>query len=59
MECAFPGTKVRTNSDAHSPAKIGREANVFDRPFTYKELKEILKSKDRTRLLYTVEFKNL
>ncbi|MEE8359681.1 MAG: endonuclease Q family protein [Candidatus Omnitrophota bacterium] len=45
-----------SNSDAHSLAKIGREANIFDRPFTYKELKEILKSKDRSRFLYTVEF---
>jgi len=45
-----------SNSDAHSPAKIGREANIFDRPFTYKELNDILKNKDRARFLYTVEF---
>lgn len=45
-----------SNSDAHSPAKIGREANIFSAPFSYKELKEILKNKDRKRFLYTVEF---
>ncbi|MBL7071705.1 MAG: DNA helicase UvrD [Candidatus Omnitrophica bacterium] len=45
-----------SNSDAHSPSKIGREANVFDKKAGYKELKEILKKKDAKRFLYTVEF---
>ena len=47
---------LMSNSDAHSPSKIGREANVFDAPFTYKELKDILKTKDKKRFLYTIEF---
>lgn len=45
-----------SNSDAHSPSKIGREANVFKEKFGYKELIEILKTKDREKFLYTVEF---
>lgn len=47
---------LTSNSDAHSPSKIGREANVFNSPFNYKELKEILKTKDSSRFLYTLEF---
>lgn len=45
-----------SNSDAHSPAKIGREANVFKEKVGYKELKEILTKKDKERFLYTIEF---
>jgi len=45
-----------SNSDAHSPSKIGREANVFSKRFGYKELIDILKTKDKTRLLFTIEF---
>jgi len=45
-----------SNSDAHSPAKIGREANVFDTEFSYKGLVEAIRSKDPARFLYTVEF---
>ncbi|MBI5124384.1 MAG: DNA helicase UvrD [Candidatus Omnitrophica bacterium] len=47
---------LTSNSDAHSPAKIGREANVFKDKINYKELIQILKTKDKTRFLYTIEF---
>jgi len=47
---------LMSNSDAHSPSKIGREANVFKEKFSYKELIEILKTKDKERFLYTIEF---
>jgi len=47
---------LTSNSDSHSPAKIGREANVFKERFDYYELYQILKTKDKTRFLYTVEF---
>jgi uncharacterized protein (TIGR00375 family) len=43
-----------SNSDAHSPAKLGREANVFDCTPGYYEITEILKTRDR--FLYTIEF---
>jgi len=45
-----------SNSDAHSPAKLGREANVFDAEFSYKGLVEALKNKDNKKFVYTVEF---
>ena len=45
-----------SNSDAHSPSKIGREANVFKEKIGYKKLKEILKKKDKENFMYTVEF---
>ncbi len=45
-----------SNSDAHSPAKLGREANVFDADLDYFELVRILREKDTRRFLYTVEF---
>ena len=45
-----------SNSDAHSPSKIGREANVFKEKIGYRELKEILEKKDKGRFMYTVEF---
>jgi len=45
-----------SNSDSHSPAKIGREANVFDCEFSYQAIREALRSKDKNKLLYTIEF---
>ena len=45
-----------SNSDAHSPSKIGREANVFDTEFSYPGLIDAIKSKDPDKFLYTVEF---
>lgn len=45
-----------SNSDAHSPSRIGREANVFSTDFSYDGLVRALKSKDPEKFLYTVEF---
>lgn len=45
-----------SNSDAHSPSRLGREANVFSKYLSFRELKEVLKTKDRERFLYTIEF---
>jgi len=45
-----------SNSDSHSPSKIGREANVFDCNLDYMTIREVLKNKDREKFLYTVEF---
>ena len=45
-----------SNSDAHSPAKLGREANVFDSSPDYHEIMDIIRKKDRKRFLFTVEF---
>jgi len=40
----------------NSPSKIGREANVFKEKFAYRELIEILKTKNKEKFLYTIEF---
>jgi uncharacterized protein (TIGR00375 family) len=45
-----------SNSDAHSPAKIGREANVFDCEKDYQTILEVLRTRDRNRFLFTIEF---
>ncbi|HAZ10853.1 MAG TPA: DNA helicase UvrD [Candidatus Omnitrophica bacterium] len=45
-----------SNSDSHSPQKIGREANVFDIEMSYKAVIDTLKKKDKNKFLYTIEF---
>jgi len=45
-----------SNSDSHSPAKIGREANVFDCELSYEAIRGTLRAKDPKRFLYTIEF---
>jgi uncharacterized protein (TIGR00375 family) len=45
-----------SNSDAHSPNKIGREANAFACPMEYKEIARVIKEKDPAGLLFTIEF---
>jgi uncharacterized protein (TIGR00375 family) len=45
-----------SNSDAHSPSRLGREANVFDTDFSFRGLVEALRSRDPDKFLYTVEF---
>jgi uncharacterized protein (TIGR00375 family) len=45
-----------SNSDSHSPQKIGREANVFDTEISYKAIIEAIKLRDPKRFLYTIEF---
>ncbi|MBN1779400.1 MAG: DNA helicase UvrD [Candidatus Buchananbacteria bacterium] len=48
-----------SNSDAHSPGNLGREANVFDidpKKLSYKEIYRILEKKDTKNFLYTIEF---
>ncbi len=45
-----------SNSDAHSPRKIAREANVLDCAATYKDVVETLKGGGPSRFLFTIEF---
>ncbi|MBE0477745.1 DNA helicase UvrD [Candidatus Aerophobetes bacterium] len=43
-------------SDAHSPEKIGREANIFNVEMGYRAILEAIKQKDPQKILYTIEF---
>jgi uncharacterized protein (TIGR00375 family) len=45
-----------SNSDSHSPSKIGREANVFDCEMSYDAIRDALRTKDKKKFLYTIEF---
>uniref|UniRef100_A0A7V1EHW7 DNA helicase UvrD n=1 Tax=candidate division WOR-3 bacterium TaxID=2052148 RepID=A0A7V1EHW7_UNCW3 len=45
-----------SNSDAHSPNRLGREANVFSEELNYQGLKSVLEKKNRNKFLYTIEF---
>jgi DNA helicase-2/ATP-dependent DNA helicase PcrA len=45
-----------SNSDAHSPQKIGREANVFDTELSYNAITQAIKRQDSKKFLYTIEF---
>jgi uncharacterized protein (TIGR00375 family) len=56
MLSALDRFSLISNSDAHSPANLGREVNVFDCDLDYWEIKKALEHKDRNKFLYTVEF---
>lgn len=47
-----------SNSDAHSPKNLAREANVFefDAPPTYSDFVRVLREQDRSTFKYTIEF---
>jgi len=45
-----------SNSDAHSPSRLGREANVFQTEFSYAGLVDALRKRDPEKFLHTVEF---
>jgi len=45
-----------SNSDAHSPSRLAREANIFEGELDYKEIINTLKEKDQKKLVSTIEF---
>lgn len=45
-----------SNSDAHSPAKLGREANLLDTEFSYEGLKKAIKGGKESGFVKTIEF---
>ena len=53
---ALDSLTLLSNSDAHSPSRLGREANAFDCALDYQEITETVRKKDRKKLLFTIEF---
>ncbi|MDD3888027.1 MAG: endonuclease Q family protein [Patescibacteria group bacterium] len=45
-----------SNSDAHSPSKLGREANMLDCELSYAGITDAIKSKDLKKFKGTIEF---
>ncbi|MEW6088284.1 MAG: endonuclease Q family protein [bacterium] len=45
-----------SDSDAHSPKNMGREANMLDCAIDYSEIVTAMKTKDKTKFLSTIEF---
>ena len=53
---SLDGLTLVSNSDAHSPANLGREANVFDTTLSYHAIKDALRTGDPDRFLGTLEY---
>jgi uncharacterized protein (TIGR00375 family) len=53
---ALDSLTLLSNSDAHSPSRLGREANAFDCAMDYQEIAETIRRKDRKKLRFTIEF---
>jgi len=51
---ALDGITLISNSDAHSPAKLGREANIFDTEISYGNIMNAIRTKKG--FLGTIEF---
>ncbi len=45
-----------SNSDAHSPSKVGREVNVFETELSYPAIAKAIKTKNPREFLFTIEF---
>jgi uncharacterized protein (TIGR00375 family) len=54
---ALDGLTILSNSDAHSPQNIAREANIFElgKP-SYDEIYQAIRTKDLTKIKGTIEF---
>jgi superfamily I DNA/RNA helicase len=50
------GFTLVSNSDAHSPLNLGREANLFNTSLSYPAIKDALKTGDPHKFLGTIEF---
>lgn len=50
------GISLVSNSDAHSPAKMGREANIFDTELGFDAIRDALQTGDPERFIGTYEF---
>lgn len=50
------GRTIISNSDAHSPGKLGREANIFNTELSYGAIASALRTNDPKALEATIEF---
>ncbi len=53
---ALDGFRLVSNSDAHSPANLGREANLLDTDLSYAHLARALDGRDPNAFRGTIEF---
>jgi len=53
---ALDDITLLSNSDAHSPGKIGREANIFNCELDYTAITQAIRKKDPRKILFTIEF---
>jgi uncharacterized protein (TIGR00375 family) len=53
---SLDGLTLVSNSDAHSPLNLGREANLFDTELSFSAIKTALKNGDPKQFLGTFEF---
>jgi len=53
---SLDGLALVSNSDAHSPANLGREANLFNTELSYSAMRDALRSGDPKRFLGTLEY---
>jgi DNA helicase-2/ATP-dependent DNA helicase PcrA len=50
------GLTLISNSDAHSPGKLGREANLFNTELSFEHIRQAMEGGDPERFLGTLEF---
>jgi DNA helicase-2/ATP-dependent DNA helicase PcrA len=53
---ALDGMALISNSDCHSPAKLGREANLFNTGFDFFSLRDAIRNNRRDTFRGTIEF---
>ncbi len=53
---SLDGLALVSNSDAHSPLKLGREANIFNTELSYSSIKKTIKNGDPESFIGTYEF---
>ena len=53
---ALDNIALLSNSDCHSVAKMGREANVFEADLSYMGIRDAIVTKDPKKFLSTIEF---